>query len=80
MFLMRLVCLVAGLEVSLFLDSFSGGSHMDEKGLMHTVMPDRNSEFCTFDNLCLELVILERGKFLLNTVLLGDIWNQRAFM
>jgi hypothetical protein len=34
--------------------------------------------FCTFANLCLEILVLEGGTRLLNTVFVGDIWNRRA--
>ncbi len=75
---MGLTCFVVGIEVPLLLGCFMGGSHIDQKGLMHTRMPDRNSEFHIFANLCLEMVVFEHGNHLLNTVFLGDIWNWRA--
>jgi hypothetical protein len=77
---MGLVCFIIGLEVPFLLYCVSSGSHMEEKGLGHTRIPDRNTEFCTFANMCHEMVVLEHGNYLLNTFFLGDIWNWKVFV
>jgi hypothetical protein len=75
---MGLACFVLRLIVPLLLDCFLGSSHMVEECPRHTGMPDRNSQFCTIANLCLEVVVLEGKNRVLNTVFLGEIWNWRA--
>jgi hypothetical protein len=43
-------------------------------------VPERNSKFCSFANLCPEMVVLKEEDRLFNIVLLGDVRNQRAFV
>ncbi len=52
---------------------------MHEKSYACPGVPDKNSKFCTFTDLNLEMLVLEGQNYLLNTVLLVDIGNWRVF-
>ncbi len=71
---------LVGLEGAPLLDCVEGLTHMHEKCLVHSAVPDGEAAFCIYPDRSLEtLVTFEKGNRFLDRILFWHIGYRRTF-